>query len=462
MSATPWLGDACSLVDAFRRGDHHPVDELRATLGQIGRSQLNAFSHLDADAAMRIAERADVSLPFGGLPVGIKELDRVEGWPDTEASKLLAGRVAPHDSTSVSRLRAAGSVLVGLTTASEFGFVNVSRSELNGVTHNPWQHGRTAGGSSGGSAAAVAGGLVPIASGGDGGGSIRIPGGFCGLFGFKVTYGRIPKGPDADVSQLTAVPGCLSRSVRDTARWIDVVGGHHPRDPLSLPKAPSYEAGLGAHDMLGLRATVQRDWGNAYVADRVWELVEPAAEQLIADASLRRVDAPLQMPRTSGAWSMSGVPSMWGTFGEFWPDHADAFTVEMRFALEHGPGRYDLAARVEMDVARRAINEAMADVFDATDLVITATNPDIAFDATSPPPSTFGGVEAGPWNNGRLTFPANLYGCPAMSLPIGTVDGLPVGMQVIARHHREDVLLDLALAWERAHPWPLVAPGAPH
>src|SRR5688500_16353921 len=212
MSA-PWLDDACSLVDAFRAGERSPVEELEATLAAIEASDLNAFSYIDADAARERAAAADTSLPFGGVPVGIKELDVVEGWPHTEASLVFKDRKATYTSTMLSRLfERGGANPVGQTTASEFGGLNVSTTKLNGTTHNPWQHGRTAGGSSGGSAAAVAGGLLPIASGGDGGGSIRIPAAFNGLLGMKGTAGRIPRGPRTTIGPLTVVTGCLARS----------------------------------------------------------------------------------------------------------------------------------------------------------------------------------------------------------------------------------------------------------
>ena len=170
---TPWLGDACSLVDAYRAGERSPVEELDATFAAIDASGLNAFSFLDRDGARETAAGADLAKPFGGVPIGVKELDRVAGWPHTEASVPLKDRVADRDATKVARLRGGGAVLIGLTTASEFGGVNLTRTALNGTTHNPWQTGRTPGGSSGGSAAAVAGGLVTLATAGDGGGSIR-------------------------------------------------------------------------------------------------------------------------------------------------------------------------------------------------------------------------------------------------------------------------------------------------
>ena len=148
---------------------------------------------------------------------------------------------------------------VGQTTASEFGGLNVSVTRLHGVTHNPWQHGRTAGGSSGGSAAAVAGGLVPIATGGDGGGSIRIPAGFNGLVGMKGTAGRIPRGPRTEIAPLTVVIGCLARSVRDVARWYDVCAGYDSRDPYSLPRIDGWERDLGTHDLAGKTAVIAPD-----------------------------------------------------------------------------------------------------------------------------------------------------------------------------------------------------------
>ena len=146
MPDKPWLGDACSLVDAFRSGERSPVEELEAVLAAIETSELNAFSYVDTEPAMERAKSADVSLPFGGVPTGIKELDNVVGWPYTEASLVFADRKATYTGTMLQRLFGRGGANpVGQTTASEFGGLNVSNSRLNGVTHNPWVHGRTAG-----------------------------------------------------------------------------------------------------------------------------------------------------------------------------------------------------------------------------------------------------------------------------------------------------------------------------
>ena len=213
MPDAPWSGDACSLVEAFRAGERSPVEELEATIGAIESSVLNAFAHRDFEEARAAAQLADPNLPFGGVPFAVKELEPVNGWPYTEASLVFADRVSDHDSTMVERLRGAGIVPVGSTTASEFGGLNVSVSKINGVTGNAWDPRRSAGGSSSGSATAVAGGIVTIATGGDGGGSIRIPAGYCGLVGMKGTYGRIPPWPAhaADPPHCrTRVPGPIS------------------------------------------------------------------------------------------------------------------------------------------------------------------------------------------------------------------------------------------------------------
>ena len=461
----PWQGDAVSLVGAFRAGERSPVEELEATYAAIERSGLNAMSHLDPERARAAAERADPSLPFGGVPLGVKELDGVEGWPDTHASLALADQVATRTDTKIRRLEDAGAVLVGLTTASEFGGVNQTRTKLNGATRNPWDPDRTPGGSSGGSAAAVAGGLFTLGTAGDGGGSIRIPAGFCGLVGLKCTWGRIPRGPRAGPGNLTAVPGCVSRSVRDTARWFDVSNGFDPRDPLSLPRVDGWERDLGSFlpDLRRKRAAIVVDIGQAVVAPEVVELVTAAAEDLIALAGLERVDVTVRLPRTGAAWGVSGSVGLLRTLGDRWPERAEDLTPAMRRGVEAAVEHYDAEAAIKVETRRIELNEAMADLFDQADVVLASTNPDVAFAADERPPTVFGGLEAKPINHGALTIPSNIYGNPAISIPIGTSsDGLPVGLQVLAPHFQEQVLLDLAQLMERERPWPLVAPGAPH
>lgn len=462
MTDSPWLGDACSLVEEFRAGRRSPKEELQASLNAIEKSCLNAISFLDADAALQRAENADVSLPFGGVPMGVKELDHVEGWPDTEASVPFADRKATYTSVMVQRLQGAGANHFALTTASEFGGVNITRTVLNGVTRNPWNTDTTPGGSSGGSAAAVAGGLFTLGTGGDGGGSIRIPAGFTGLVGLKATFGRIPRGPHVQYGNLTVTTGGMTRSVRDTARWFDVCNGHHASDPLSLPRVGGWEQALGTIDVRGLRVAIVPNWGGAIISPAMWEVLNDTAEHLISSTQLQRIDGvDTELPRMGAAWSISGMIEIQAALADMWPDCADVLTPEMRSGLQLTEGRYSASERAKIEARRAAVNMKMAAIFDEVDLIITATNPDVAFAAEGPLPKDFGGIRAGAGNNGLLTFPCNLHGNPGISVPAGTVDGLPVGLQIIGRHFSEQILLELAYRLERERPWPLTAPGVP-
>jgi len=461
MADTPWLGDACSLVDAFRRGDITPVEALDASLAAMAKSKINAFSYVAEEQARAAAEKADVALPFGGVPMAIKELERVKGWPYTEASLLFKDEVADVDGTQVARVRDAGGVLVGLTTASEIGFVNYTSTKLNGTTRNPWNLERTPGGSSGGSAAAVAGGLIPIASGGDGGGSIRIPSGYSGLFGLKATYGRIPRGPYAEIEPLTVTYGSLARSVRDSARWVDVCNGYDPRDPHSLPRVEGWEAGLGTHDLSGLRVAVDPTLGGTLVHPEVEATVLDFADALIKAAGLQQVDIKIEFPQPGPVWAMAGLPGALNLLHKFLPDRADELTDDLRMGMGFADMyRAEHAARLED--FRVKMNESMADLFERVDLVICATNPYEAFAAEGPVPTKIGDELVNPFDTGRLTIPANMTGHPAVSIPAGLSGaGLPLGLQVYGRRHEEALLLDLALIAERERPWPKVVPGAP-
>jgi aspartyl-tRNA(Asn)/glutamyl-tRNA(Gln) amidotransferase subunit A len=503
-----WGGDACALVEAFRRGERSPREELEATLAAIANSDLNCFSYLDPERALDAARRADPSLPFGGLPVGIKELEPVAGWPQTEGSLVFKDRVATETSTIVERLLGAGgAVPVGLTTASEFGGLNVSVTKLNGVTHNPWQHGRTVGGSSAGSAAAVAGGIVPLATGGDGGGSIRIPAGYTGLLGMKGTYGRIPRSPRAYFTPGTIVLGCLSRSVRDAARFFDVCEGYDSRDPSSLPRRGGWESGLGEHDLRGRRVAIVPNLGGVTLEAGVEEQLYESARALVKSSGMVEVDLTIDVPDLAAQWMMGNLATLLAELGPRWPACASDLTDEIAIGLLLSQSMYNLhTASVAEDLRIQAYAE-MARAFDRVDLVIAPTNPGPAFAADaamSNPTASF--IDSVKGNRaallgfrlamsgvrftaaafpklpsvlldqlsdrfpdlvhmGALTMISNLYGNPAVSIPAGSIDGLPVGMQVLARHHADELLFDVALAVERETPWPLIAapsdtPGA--
>jgi aspartyl-tRNA(Asn)/glutamyl-tRNA(Gln) amidotransferase subunit A len=210
-----WERDAFELADDIRSGALKSTEVLDQFLERVDTfdPELNAFAFKDLDRARADAAAIDVAVargedpgPWAGVPRGVKELAAVEGWPDTHASRVFEHDIADQDCTETARLRAAGAVFVGLTTSPEFGAVNWTRSYLHGTTRNPWNPERTPGGSSGGSAAAVSVGMMPICTGSDGGGSIRIPSAYCGLFGFKISFGRIGHHKGFD-NGLTSVSG---------------------------------------------------------------------------------------------------------------------------------------------------------------------------------------------------------------------------------------------------------------
>ena len=240
----------------------------------------------------------------------------------------------------------------------------------------------------------MAGGLFPICTGGDGGGSIRIPAGFTGLFGLKSTFGRIPKGPHTEIEPLTAVLGCVSRSVRDTARWFDACNGADEYDPFSLPRVGGWEAGLGHQEVRGMRVAVSVDLGAAVVASAVREKVEEAADLLIKDAGLERMDVPIALPRGGlgvGA-GRHGQPARRARrplpglrVGAHARDHAGGQHRHQPLHRRHG--------EEHRGVPRARSSCRWREIFEQVDFIVCATNPDVAFGAQGPMPTTIDGVD---------------------------------------------------------------------
>jgi aspartyl-tRNA(Asn)/glutamyl-tRNA(Gln) amidotransferase subunit A len=464
----PWPGDAVSLADAIKRGEVSASDALEGSLAAIAASKLNAVVHLDTDVARaqaaavdrRVAAGHDPGL-LGGVPLLVKDLEHAQGMPTTYGSVPYKDNIADHDSIHVQRLRAAGAVIVGKSAASEFGLVAYTATKLHGVTRNPWNLERTPAGSSGGSAAAVSGGLVPLATASDGGGSIRIPAAYCGLVGMKGTFGRIPRGPGARNGPLTSLWGTVARSVRDAARWYDVTSGYHPRDALSLARVDGWERDLGSRDLRRLRVAIAPDLGAATLHPEVERIVTEAAEALVDATGMKRKPLDVRLPEKAAGWLNAGAPGLFNDLKAFWPDCRDDLTYEIRASMDFME-RYRVWHGASADNFRVAMNEAMADVFEQVDIILCATSPVEPFAAEGPMPSMVGDVRAGRSNNGALTIPANISGYPAISIPAGlSASGLPIGLQAYARRHEDAVLLDLALAIERTRPWPLTAPGSP-
>jgi aspartyl-tRNA(Asn)/glutamyl-tRNA(Gln) amidotransferase subunit A len=317
----------------------------------------------------------------------------------------------------------------------------------------------------------------------------------------KGTFGRIPRSPHAFMRPNTVVLGNLSRSVRDAARYYDVCAGLHPWDPSSLPSHGRWEAGLGTQELKGRRVAIVPALGGVTLEPGVEDRIRAEAKQLIADNGMVEVDLRVEPPNLAAQWMMGNLATLLADLGDRWPACSDELTSEVAVGLHLAEAMYNLRTAAVAEELRIQANEEMGRAFEQVDLIIAATNPGPAFAAEAVtsneqapvidklfaggaarqvvrgllggvrvlaaalpkvPSSVLGQAESrfpDLVNMGALTIIANIYGNPAVSIPAGTVDGLPVGMQVLGRHHEDELLFDVALAVERERPWPLVAPG---
>ncbi len=447
------------LADAIRRRTLSPVELMEATLRRIERvdAVLNAFVLRRPDEALAEARaletrlvRGDTPGPHAGLPLAVKDEEDVAGLPTTLGSIPYRDNVAREDSPQVARLRAAGAIVVGKTNLPEFGHTAFTSNRLFGITRNPWDPSRTPGGSSGGSAAAIASGMVPLATGADGGGSIRIPACYTGCLGLKPSFGRIPKGwaPMLDFSA-TITWGPLTRTVRDAALYMDAVVGPHPADPHGLP-----HPGLRYVDVLdraptGLRCGFSADMGLTVVERDVAEQVAAAA-RAFADFGCAVDQIAEPFPDVTLAWFALFAAEMYAKVAPIFEtrraDWDERFVHVLAFGRDMTPERYG-----DIQRARAEFNRFVAQLFERYDLLLLPTLPTVAFDADGPIPTEIEGQET---NAVCFTYPFNFTGHPALSLRAGlTGAGLPCGLQVVAPRYREDLLLQVAAAYERVRPW---------
>jgi aspartyl-tRNA(Asn)/glutamyl-tRNA(Gln) amidotransferase subunit A len=463
-----WTRDAHEIADLVRSGEVAAKEVLETFLERIEarNEELNAFVHVDADRARAEAAEVDRRVaagedpgPLAGVPVGIKDLENVAGMPTTYGSLLYRDNVAASDGVQTARLRASGAVIVGKTATPEFGAEALTRTLLFGTTRNPWNTERTPGGSSGGSAAAVAAALVPIASGSDGGGSIRIPASYTGLLGAKSTFGRIPRG-DGPESAYVSVLGCMARSVTDAARWWDCVAGAHELDAHSLPHPGlSYEETIRRPPPSGLRVTWSDDLGYAACRTDVREIARGAARELAEAAGAILVDRPVELKDMSAAWGLLGAPGTWLQVRNAWPGREEDLTPVVRLSVRRGEERYNMREVARAIERRHENNRRLAEVFEDVDVILTPTTGTTAFRAEGPMPTEIEGREIKPMHS-LYTYPFNVSGHPAVSVPCGLdAEGMPVGLQIVTRRHADHIGLQLAAVFERVRPWPKIAPA---
>jgi aspartyl-tRNA(Asn)/glutamyl-tRNA(Gln) amidotransferase subunit A len=458
---------AIEIADRVRRRALRATDVVAHHLERIRRldGPIGAFVHLDAEGATAGAAEIDARVrrgedpgPLAGVPFGVKELEDVAGWPHPRGSKVLADRIAATTSTQVSRLRRAGAIPVGLTASPEMGAASYTASLLHGVCRNPWDTALTPGGSSGGSAAAVTLGLVPLATGSDSGGSLRIPASYCGLVGFKGTYGRIPRGPLYVGLPNVRNYGSLARTVADAARFLDCVVGADERDPLSLPHPGfSYEERLRVEPLRGLRVTWSEDLGFGACARDMARIVREAASALIGDAGLEEVACEVTLPDLQEAWAAFLAPDVHALYAPYLPERAADVHPMLVFMLGMTE-RFGMMDFARAGIARDALVQRLADVFERVDLLLLPTTAVAAFAAEGPMPTEVDGRTLSPIATVAQTYVFNLSGHPAVSVPAGRLGGAPVGLQIVGRRHEDLRVLAAAAAFERLRPWPLLAP----
>jgi Asp-tRNA(Asn)/Glu-tRNA(Gln) amidotransferase A subunit family amidase len=473
MSDEPCLASAVELARTIREGERSPVEVVEAHLDRIEERDgpINAFVTVTGDHALEAAEEAERAVesgeelgPLHGVPVAIKDLDDVEGFRTTFGSLLFDDNVSERSEPFVDRLRDAGAIVVGKTNTPEFGLGCTTNNRVAGETHTPFDTARNAGGSSGGAGAALAAGMAPIAQGSDTGGSIRTPASFCGVYGIKPTFGRVPRvsRPDAfEAHTPFSHVGPMARTVADAALMLDVMAGPHPDDPFSLPETGDDYLAATERDVEGLDVAYSPDLGTYPVEPAVGEVVADAVEGFEdAGAAVEEVDVDL-------GCAQSDVLETFYTFARVrWQALFDG--LERRGLDPRGADRDRLRPVVvetildqpevtsreykRADRVRTRIYDGLQEVFAAYDLLVSPTLSVLPF-PDGEEPTEVNGVEIEPLRGWVLTQPYNMSGHPAASVPAGFVDGLPVGMQVAGRRYEEETVLAASAAFERERPW---------
>ena len=462
---------ATELVNLISSKQASPVELVEAYLGRIDRldPQLHSFLLVTPDEAMKRAAEAEAAVmrgdpvgPLHGLPIAIKDTQMTGGVRTTQGSLLFKDRVPDRDAAVVERVKAAGAIALGKTNVPEFGLVGTCENRLGEYGRNPWDTERTPGGSSGGAAAAVAARLCPAALGSDGGGSIRIPANFCGIYGIKPGKGRVSgytgqSGPP--MPYMLSQNGPLTRTVRDAALLLQVIAGHDPRDPTSLRESPPDFIRAVGKTVEGLRIAWSPDFGFAKVDPEVLDITSRAA-RVFEDLGCNVEESDIALDPPYDVFGPVIAGDFHTNFGRYIDNGDDQFTEYAKFLLERG-------SRVTVADYARALGEMdrlkarMTDLFERFDLLLTPT-------ACFPPfkygtfPGEVSGISEYPdqyWN-GAFTLPINVIGHPAASVPAGfTSDGLPVGLHVVGKELDEVTVLAASAAFESAQPWDHIRPA---
>jgi aspartyl-tRNA(Asn)/glutamyl-tRNA(Gln) amidotransferase subunit A len=459
------------LADLIKNKQASPVEITSAFLSRIDavNGRLNAFVTVDAEGALAAAKAAEAEIqgggylgPLHGVPVAYKDLYATAGMRTTGGSRVLEDNVPDKDATVVARLRQGGAINLGKTNTHEFAYGPTNEVSLFGPVKNPWNTDRVSGGSSGGSGSAVAAGLVPIASGSDTGGSIRIPAACCGLTGLKPTYGRVSRAGILPLCWTLDHAGPLARSALDAALFLEVIAGHDPRDDASSDRpVPNYGAELTG-DVSGIRIGVPRALFFDRAADAVTGRVDEALAVLEGlGAKLVPVDIPYVDHAAAAAMAIY-LAEATAYHDDTLDDRADLYSESVRTFLELGD---QILAKdyIHAQRFRTLLGKEMSKVFENVDVLATPGTPITAtpmgceiIDINGTDDSVFGALL-------RNTEPFNLSGLPAIVAPCGSDDdGMPVSLQIVGPAFQEGLVLNVIHGYQTATEWhrqrPLLAP----
>lgn len=450
---------AAQLGKLYAKGKASPVEAMKAVLKRVEavNPHLNALCLVDAEPALTAAKASERRWkkgkplsPLDGVPVSVKELVRVKGWPVRMGSKLTDTTPAEADAPAVARLRESGAILFAQSTSSEYGHKGVTDSPLHGITRNPWDVTRTPGGSSGGAGAAVAAGFGPIAIGTDGGGSVRLPSSFTGLVGLKATFGRIAAWPPSLTGELSNT-GPMCRTALDAALMMNVIARPDPLDGWSLPPdGVDYVEALKGKLKKPRIAFVLR-MGDHPLDIEVAALVTKAAKRFEKMGCLvEEVVAPTNYRETGRAFVVHWLSALQRLLQLYPEQRHQEFDESLMAGAENGR-KFTLQDLVNAQVVRRDMTIAWNAFFAKYDLLLTPTLAVQAFEAGQNAPLGADGKPNQQWS--PYTFQFNLSRHPAISVPCGrSRDGLPIGLQIVAGHYKDAQVLRAAARYAEADP----------
>jgi aspartyl-tRNA(Asn)/glutamyl-tRNA(Gln) amidotransferase subunit A len=451
---------ATTAAELIRTKKLSPVEYMRGLLDRITalEPKVNAFAYLGADQAMAAAREAEKALMGGGrigrlhgVPFTIKDLAITRDMPTQNGSLIFKGNQPKEDTPVVPRLKHEGGILLGKTNTSEFGWTGVSRSPLTGITHNPWKHGYNAGASSAGAGAASAAGFGPLHQGSDGAGSIRMPSHFCGVFGLKPSFGRVPYYP-VGTGDLTSHMGPMSRTVADSALMLEVMSGPHPLDYTTLEAGPANYLARLHEGIKGRRIAYSPDLGHARVDPEIAALVKRATERFTElGASVEEVATP---------WAAPGpelIRFFWSAHMTRLKPYLEQWEAQMDPGLVACIKASDNVSVADYQAARERKMPYIADIhrwFEDWDFLLTPSVSVTAFPAEKLMPDHWPHHEWDWVSWAEFSYPFNMSWNPAASVPCGfTADGLPVGLQIVGRRFDDLGVLQASAAFEAMQPW---------